>query len=344
MCKLFGAFLLQNDYPDIASTCKVGDLVPQPSAFSDGHPRMPSSSPRPRRHYRSVETTPTTAEAMIEAPTAKVEAPSKKRLPAWTPWALATLVGAVAISSATLRRLTLSAVYETGRMPLIDCFHAVAVAYEHRRDHDPEQGALQKLVAILITALGGTTIMNLILGQPCGKWRIPIAVADSHRARPLLCPSNAPARSQAYPTESHLLESRLRMAVRQPDDSTVRGRVACLLPRPRGHGLPIVRRIERFARHNGCAGRHLVGCRPHQVGLLQRDQCRPRESARLYGGGSSRRHARRLRGRPHSAGMLTPACRVGLPYARLPSRATPLNGWLWGEGVLLLCEPMLCTP
>ena len=55
-----------------------------------------------------------------------------------------------------------------GRFPLVDCFHACAVAHEYRKGASAKQGSLQRLFAIVITSLGGTTMMNLLNGQPMG--------------------------------------------------------------------------------------------------------------------------------------------------------------------------------
>ena len=115
-----------------------------------------------------VASVPTTAEVLKQQQKAPPAPASPAPTTVFLPWALATLVAAAALSSASLRRWTLLAVYGMGRMPLIDTFHATCVAFEHRRDADSAQGALQQIVAVLITALGGTTIMNFLLGQPCG--------------------------------------------------------------------------------------------------------------------------------------------------------------------------------
>ena len=177
--------------------------------------------------------------------------------------------------------------------------------------------------------------MNLILGQPCGKWRIPLQWRTLI-VRPLLCPSNAPARSRAYPTESHLLESRSGWLC---DNQTipVRGRVACLHAPWTWSGLCTSSALRVTM---GVLDDISWGVALTKWGFFNAINTRgPRGSAvaavlggTLAGWGAA-----------SHAGMLTPACRVGLPCARL-LRATPLNGWLWGEGVLLLCEPMLCTP
>lgn len=78
------------------------------------------------------------------------------------------MIFAVAVSSAKLKAVVLLAVNGMGDFPLIDMFHATAVAYEYKKTADGKQGTLQRLVAIVVTALGGTTAMSFLIGQPCG--------------------------------------------------------------------------------------------------------------------------------------------------------------------------------
>ena len=85
----------------------------------------------------------------------------------YVPWAAAALVLAVALRSIKLRDLVMHGVNGMGWLPLIDLFHATAVAHEYRDTAEP-QPPLQRLVAITVTALGGTTMMNLLLGAPMG--------------------------------------------------------------------------------------------------------------------------------------------------------------------------------
>ena len=192
----------------------------------------------------------------------KGAAPPTTRLALWAPWALAVLAGAVALSSVWLRRITLAAVYESGRLPLVDCFHATAVAFEHRRDHDPAQGGLQQLFAILITALGGTTIMNLILGQPCGWLCDNTTIVPYVAAWLAFCHAPADLVYRAFTASSAL---RIAMGVLD-DVSKEEGS-----PHPAGQTLIVTLTLTSTRR----ARRRLVGCCPHQVGLLQRNQCRP---------------------------------------------------------------------
>ena len=83
------------------------------------------------------------------------------------PWAISLALALAACASATLRAIVLRAVNGTGSVPLIDFFHATAVAHEYRKFAEP-QGAVQRLFAVVVTALGGTTVMSFLLGQPCG--------------------------------------------------------------------------------------------------------------------------------------------------------------------------------
>ena len=83
------------------------------------------------------------------------------------PWALATALAAAAMYNSRLRQVVMHSVMSMP-FPLIDWFHATAVAYEFQNDADSSQGVLQRLAAVLITSLGGTTMMAFLLGQPCG--------------------------------------------------------------------------------------------------------------------------------------------------------------------------------
>ena len=89
-------------------------------------------------------------------------------VPPWVPWALAAVVAAIALWSATLKAVVMAGVMDMGAFPLIDCFHAFAVAYEFETDADHNQAVLQRLFAVVLTSVGGTTIMSFLLGQPCG--------------------------------------------------------------------------------------------------------------------------------------------------------------------------------
>ena len=117
-------------------------------------------------------------------PTRSAASPAKTRPTASTPpkksasktasnattyaWALAALIAAVASQSASLRSVVIKGVNGMGSFPLIDCFHAMGVAYEYRSTAEAGQGTLQRLFAIVITSLGGTTIISFLLGHPCG--------------------------------------------------------------------------------------------------------------------------------------------------------------------------------
>ena len=85
-----------------------------------------------------------------------------------SPWVITFVIFAVAVRSAALKALVLKAVNGMGDFPLVDIFHATAVAYEYKKTADEKQGTLQRLVAIVVTALGGTTAMSFLIGQPCG--------------------------------------------------------------------------------------------------------------------------------------------------------------------------------
>jgi uncharacterized membrane protein YeiH len=65
-----------------------------------------------------------------------------------------------------LRTLVLSMKNDWGAFPLIDFFHGTAVAYEYRKGASPKHAPLQRLVAIVLTALGGTMMTGVLLGQP----------------------------------------------------------------------------------------------------------------------------------------------------------------------------------
>ena len=76
------------------------------------------------------------------------------------------MIFAVAVSSAKLKAVVLLAVNGMGDFPLIDMFHATAVAYEYKKTADGKQGTLQRLLAIVVTALGGTTAMTFLIHSP----------------------------------------------------------------------------------------------------------------------------------------------------------------------------------
>lgn len=98
---------------------------------------------------------------------AKKKSATKKAGASYLPWAISFGIAIALCSSAAVKAVVLKAVNGMGAMPLIDLFHATAVAHEYRKFAEP-QGAVQRLIAILVTALGGTTMMSFLIGQPCG--------------------------------------------------------------------------------------------------------------------------------------------------------------------------------
>ena len=66
----------------------------------------------------------------------------------------------------TLKALTMSMLNDWGSFPLIDLFHGTGVAYEYRERGSPAHAPLQRVFAIVITALGGTMLTGFLLGQP----------------------------------------------------------------------------------------------------------------------------------------------------------------------------------
>lgn len=121
-----------------------------------------SASPAPSRPKR---------ESSSKAPAAPKAANSMvSSLLKWAhmPWAITLGIFALAVRSAWLKAIVLKAVNGMGDFPLIDAFHATAVAFEYRATANERQGTLQRLVAIVVTALGGTTAMSFLIGQPCG--------------------------------------------------------------------------------------------------------------------------------------------------------------------------------
>ena len=86
-----------------------------------------------------------------------------KRLTALTvellAWSVAVAVAATALCSAWLRGVVMHGVNGMGDFPLIDCFHAFAVAHEYRAGAEA-QAPLQRLMAVVMTALGGTTMVQ----------------------------------------------------------------------------------------------------------------------------------------------------------------------------------------
>lgn len=50
--------------------------------------------------------------------------------------------------------------------PIVDIFHATGVSVEYRRDGSHEHSWLQRVVAVVLTSLGGTMVTGWLLGQP----------------------------------------------------------------------------------------------------------------------------------------------------------------------------------
>ena len=64
-----------------------------------------------------------------------------------------------------LKALTMSMLNDWGSFPLIDLFHGTGVAYEYRKRGSPAHAPLQRVFAIVLTALGGTMLTGFLLGS-----------------------------------------------------------------------------------------------------------------------------------------------------------------------------------
>ena len=92
-------------------------------------------------------------------------------------WAAAALIAAAASQSSMLGSLLLWMRRGVAPFPLLDAIHATAVAFEYRGTADKAQSLPQRVVAVCITSLGGTSMGAIILGTPFGwaqdNWTLP---------------------------------------------------------------------------------------------------------------------------------------------------------------------------
>ena len=140
-----------------------------------GVDKRTSRSPSKRRPAAAAERA---AEGAKKAkPTSAATSSVNKSLLAW---AAAALIAAAAYQMTFLSDFIMWMRRGLNPFPLLDAIHAVAVAYEYRGLADKEQSLPQRIIAVCITSLGGTSMGAVILGTPFGwasdNWTLPMYI------------------------------------------------------------------------------------------------------------------------------------------------------------------------